>query len=486
MHCLSCGARGPLSQNPAQAKALWQQINDNKFLLRSVIDESPNVTFLKDENGQFLIANKKLAKLYNTTPDDIVGKYDEDFNDNQEQVAFFKRNIKEIAYSDHTHFVEETSTDAETGQICYFQSSKTPIRGPNGERRVLVIANDVTKLHEARAESQYREKQFSDAMAIAGEGFWEWNMLTDTIHHNQKWCEMLGLDSTLMQHPIDKYIERIHPDDRDEVFAKLQAAIAEHKTFEAEYRMVKTTGMVIEILDRGRVVEHDSQGRPIKMVGSFVDISQRKDAQRKLEAARTELAKANSHLEELVEQRTVELRKANLELERLAHRDALTGLANRRAANERLNQEYERLKRNQVAYAVLLIDIDYFKRINDTFGHPIGDEALRHLTSILESNLREMDFVARFGGEEFIVLLPETSLEQAILVAEKLRLACANTPLNEKVSFTISIGVAIAKAEHSDEYEALNLADAELYKAKNLGRNCVVACSPAPVSSFNI
>jgi diguanylate cyclase len=181
----------------------------------------------------------------------------------------------------------------------------------------------------------------------------------------------------------------------------------------------------------------------------------------------------------------MELRKANLELERLAHRDALTGLANRRAANERLNQEYERLKRNHVEYAVLLIDIDFFKRINDTFGHPMGDEALRHLTSILESNLREMDFVARFGGEEFIVLLPETTLAQAIIVAEKLRLACANTPLNERVSFTISIGVAIASTAHNDEYEALNLADAELYKAKNLGRNCVVACSPALVSSFD-
>ncbi|PKO86636.1 MAG: GGDEF domain-containing protein, partial [Betaproteobacteria bacterium HGW-Betaproteobacteria-12] len=175
--------------------------------------------------------------------------------------------------------------------------------------------------------------------------------------------------------------------------------------------------------------------------GMASTLIQRKDA----------LAENNAALEQRVQERTADLERLNDELQTLARRDALTGIANRLAANERLHAEFLRLKRTGMAYAVLLLDIDFFKRINDIYGHAVGDQVLQHVARVLKTSLRETDFVARFGGEEFIVLLPATDLANAARVGEKLRQAieCAQPP--EVGSVTTSIGLALASATQLDE-----------------------------------
>ncbi|MDD2545877.1 MAG: GGDEF domain-containing protein, partial [Burkholderiaceae bacterium] len=183
----------------------------------------------------------------------------------------------------------------------------------------------------------------------------------------------------------------------------------------------------------------------------------------------------NRHLESMVAQRTAALEAANQELASLARKDALTGLPNRLAANERLRLEFQQMKRSAVPYALMMMDIDFFKQVNDTHGHPAGDEVLCHVARLLLASLRETDFVGRVGGEEFMVLLPRTDLALAMVIAEKIRAAVESHPIEPVGRVTLSLGVAMASVDQEDVDVAVHQADALLYKAKQGGRNRVAS-----------
>ncbi len=174
---------------------------------------------------------------------------------------------------------------------------------------------------------------------------------------------------------------------------------------------------------------------------------------------------------------------SNETLLRFAFTDFLTGLKTRGFFEQQLALELARAERRGTTLAVLMIDIDHFKRLNDTFGHHVGDTVLRDLSAILTRELREIDTAARYGGEEFILLLPETDLPGAKLVAERLRYAVeqasfsvgSNPASGHKTEqVTISIGVALFPQEARLKPELLEAADTALYQAKAQGRNCVV------------
>jgi len=166
-----------------------------------------------------------------------------------------------------------------------------------------------------------------------------------------------------------------------------------------------------------------------------------------------------------------------LELMRLAATDALTGLPNRRYFMEAANLEIERVDRFGAAASLVMIDLDNFKAVNDTYGHAVGDETLRCLARIFMEQLRQIDVFARIGGEEFVVMLPGTNEAGGVIVAEKLRLALSEaTVKNGQNEFhaTACFGVAEVRAGDDSPEDCLGRADAALYAAKRNGRNCVV------------
>jgi diguanylate cyclase (GGDEF)-like protein len=159
-----------------------------------------------------------------------------------------------------------------------------------------------------------------------------------------------------------------------------------------------------------------------------------------------------------------------------AREDALTGLNNRRAFNETLDGAFARLRRLKDPVVLLSLDIDHFKRINDSFGHDVGDEVLRGVAQVLRSSTREVDRVFRVGGEEFAVLVAETDALGAQVAAERIRAAIASHPLATSkgpLPVTSSVGIALATSSMRKD-ELLKAADAALYRAKALGRNQVV------------
>ncbi|PHN26053.1 sensor domain-containing diguanylate cyclase [Pseudomonas sp. ICMP 460] len=187
-----------------------------------------------------------------------------------------------------------------------------------------------------------------------------------------------------------------------------------------------------------------------------------------------ELQEANASLEATVAQRTADLTQANADLLSLATHDALTGVYNRRRFDEKLAEYSLLFQRTGRTFALLLIDADYFKRVNDTYGHAVGDDVLCQLAAVIESATRATDFVARYGGEEFAVLLPEVEEpDSPDVVAEKIRAAVAAAMFPSVGQVTVSIGVGVATPSDRDSLALLKRADLQLYEAKGTGRNRV-------------
>lgn len=225
--------------------------------------------------------------------------------------------------------------------------------------------------------------------------------------------------------------------------------------WQADYLMKTKDGRRIWVSDIS-YPWFDDEGAIIGSVGSLRDISDRISAENKVKE----------------------------ELKRIANTDPLTGIANRRVFFEKSEDELKRIKRGRGEFSMLLIDIDHFKKINDSYGHDVGDFVLIEVSKVLRQSLREIDMPARMGGEEFGIFLPETNAQGALLVAERVRNTIArhsfmaDTLKNRPIGCTVSIGIATARFD--DEIDATRMykmADTRLYIAKNSGRNQVCGVS---------
>ena len=185
----------------------------------------------------------------------------------------------------------------------------------------------------------------------------------------------------------------------------------------------------------------------------------------------------SSSLHESLYRRGIELKAAYKRIEELAELDELTGSLNRRSIMHTLDEEIARARRSKMPCAVALIDLDWFKRINDQFGHPVGDEALRAFAITIFANIRSIDKFGRYGGEEFLLILPETSEGAALRTTDRLRMIVGDldwSAISQEMRVTMSAGLAMLRPDDSAD-SILARADQLLYQAKALGRNKVVA-----------
>lgn len=187
--------------------------------------------------------------------------------------------------------------------------------------------------------------------------------------------------------------------------------------------------------------------------------------------------KCIEHQKNKLEELNTELEDKNKKLKYLAARDSMTGLLNRREFERIVNHELSRMRRYEYNSCIIIIDIDFFKNINDEYGHPAGDELIKQFSFILKKELRDFDIVVRWGGDEFIILLPDVSANDGKTIAERLRRAIENTEFNingKLVKITASFGVAeLSYTETEPFMKSYHKADKALYIAKHRGRNCV-------------
>ena len=286
---------------PLPSRTSERELHVQRALLRTVIDENPNVILLKDWNGKFLLGNRALANLYGTTPEALVGQDDGAFNPNAEQVAFFLENVQGVMRRFEMEVVLEQSTDAITGAVRYFQSIKKPLRDADGNLQILVIANDITEVRLAQLRAEASELQLQYAMQATGEGVWDWDLTTGVVRHNVRWAEVLGLDMACLSNSVDEFSALLHPDDKAEVMQALGNCLSGQGQYRHEHRMIRPDGREIWVQDRGDVVERGADGKPLRLVGSFADISDRKATERLLIEARNRAEELNEQMAQMLQ-----------------------------------------------------------------------------------------------------------------------------------------------------------------------------------------
>ena len=228
----------------------------------------------------------------------------------------------------------------------------------------------------------------------------------------------------------------------------------------------------------------DEQGKVTHICGTSRDMSPYLRTQRAQEEFSRQLERQVAERTEALNAANAELREANRILERLAASDSLTELDNRRCFFDKAGAEVERARRYGHPLSLQMLDIDHFKAINDRYGHVAGDRVLVALAGILRANLRHSDVAARLGGEEFAILLPETTIDDAFVHAERIRQGVAALSIrrgSDRLTVTVSIGVAAMAGGDNSIEPALMRADNCLYRAKEDGRNRI--CADRPVAS---
>ncbi|HIC8841545.1 sensor domain-containing diguanylate cyclase [Aeromonas sp. 602293] len=308
-------------------------------------------------------------------------------------------------------------------------------------------------------------------LEVISDGIWDWNANTGFVYRNPGWYRMLGYEPHTLGNNVFTWESVIHPDDMDRVMASFDAYLSgAAPDYRVEYRCRSRGGDYIWIEDCGRIIERNPDGSVARMIGAHRNIHASKLLLEQLELR-------NQSLEQLVAERTAELVRVNEALQQrveenrqLAETDALTGAASRYRLERALQLECERARRFHLPFTVIAMDVDNFKQINDSYGHNIGDQTLINIVALVRDHIREIDLLARWGGDEFMVLLPNTGREDALVVANKFQALMVTHPICPRGVTTMSFGVA--EYQQGEQKESLMVrADRALYQAKQQGKN---------------
>ena len=308
------------------------------------------------------------------------------------------------------------------------------------------VADTFNRVARSRrdAESRLHDRQaFLDAvLASSPVGMFVYDLDGEIRYVNPAMVEMTGY--SLEQFRARGHAERAHPDDRDDVADLWRSSLSSGRDFQRQYRYLKANGEVIWVETHATLVRMES-GAPLGFVGTLKDITEH--------------------------QQVAALQRWE------AEHDPLTGLLNRRGFERRLDEALADWLKGRVPAALILFDLDHFKPINDEGGHALGDEMLKMIADAIGTKVRKSDFLARYGGDEFAVLMPGCGLEQARQTAEALRRAVEALSVEhagKRYGVTLSIGVTDLQGEDSDSDHPMRRADQASYLAKEQGRNRIV------------
>ncbi|MHC4827291.1 MAG: GGDEF domain-containing protein [Planctomycetota bacterium] len=309
-----------------------------------------------------------------------------------------------------------------------------------------------------RADEALRQSEQRFDLAVQGtsDGLWDWDLQTNEVWYAARFKELLGYKESEFPNVLESLNSHLHPDDYHWTWKAVDDHLERGEPFDVEYRLRTKTEEYRWFRARAIAVR-DQQGQPVRMAGSIQDITDRKEVIEQLEGLSQRLAQVNTEI-------AVDARI-----------DPLTKVLNRSSWEEGIAIEDERSCRHGHLYGVMIIDIDHFKQFNDTAGHMAGDDCLRAVVDCVCRTCRLTDVVGRYGGDEFMVLLPETDLPSSKRAAERvLEMVQARTirheGLGEGACVTISIGVA--QGPSSEGWKTvLERADEALYRAKNEGKN---------------
>ncbi len=306
-------------------------------------------------------------------------------------------------------------------------------------------------LRSGEAQLRASEERLAMALDATNDGMWDWNIATGDVWLSERWYAMIGYDPHEIRPHVESWAALVHPDDVD----TLMRVLTDHlkgrtPSYQCEHRVRHRDGSWRWVLNRGKVVARDADGRAVRAVGTHTDITDRKEAERRVEHA--------------------------------ASHDSLTDLPNRVLFRNRLHQQLAESRRTGGAVALLYLDLDRFKTVNDTLGHGAGDALLRETARRMAGVLRTEDTLGRLGGDEFAVLQSgDATPASARALAERL-VEAASEPFHlagRQVSVGLSVGIALSPQDGADADGLFKNADLALYRAKMAGRNTYRFYEPA-------
>ena len=422
------------------------QLEDTAELLRGVIQTIPDMVWLKDRQCTYQACNSSFARQFGRTERDIIGKTDDDFTSNAFAMQLALTDEMTLQSGQPARFEEEIPTAV---GLVTLEIIKAPMRNAQGEiTGVLGMARDITSRKHADALLRDTSEQFELALISAELGMWSQSFdPLPAFQMDERARAMVGLQAHELE-GITSWAGWIHPEDYPAAVTDMRLHLTgQSPFFEAEFRARHNSGQWIWLSSRGKVVQTSPGGEPMRMVGTLMDITQRKGAEESIR--------------------------------RMAFQDALTGLPNRRLLMDRLSHTLVASARNKQCGALLFLDLDRFKNLNDSLGHEIGDLLLQQVGERLQKSVRAADTVARMGGDEFVVLIADLSesadyaKEHATKVANKI-LAALNLPYTlgrHQHTSTPSIGAAMFSGQQDTPADVLRHADMAMYEAKAHGRN---------------
>lgn len=548
-------------------------LRKSEAMLRNVLQTIPDQVWVKDMQGVYVTCNEALAQHMGIQLHDIRGTRDAHWVDDQTAAIFFESDQWAIQAGKAVTFEESKPTPLNPhGEL--YEVTKAPMRDSEGRTiGVLGMARNIQA--RKNAEAQLRDTTEQLELAIMGADLGRWSHFPSgerSYTLDARACEMLGFAPGESQTPRT-WGQRIHPDDAANALQAMQAHLdGITNAYQAEYRARHADGHWIWISARGKVVQTSQDGTPLRVVGTLMDISARKEAEFKLHATQAELQATLkalpdhlfefsgeghyraihsqnlnqlAHSPHLLQDRRVhevlppeaadacmaairaaretggshgmqyqldvpagtlwfelfmvrkptvpgeeerfiaiardisERKQAEEAIRHLAFHDTLTGLSNRRLLMERLERALGSSQRSGTHGALMFLDLDQFKQLNDTQGHDMGDLLLQEVARRLQQSVRAVDTVARLGGDEFVVLVQDLSTDladahqHALNVGQKI-LATLNAPypLRDALHITTpSIGITLFTGERIAPGELLKQADTAMYQAKARGRN---------------
>ena len=300
--------------------------------------------------------------------------------------------------------------------------------------------NDLlSKIENDHNSLKSSEEKFRKLTALSPVGIFQISPEGEITYVNQRWRE---INHTKESEPkLKTWFSNLHPEDSQPLNILWHRLITEHEDIASEIRLINKNGSISWVYMQA-TTSHSKDGSLIGFLGSLSDIS--------------------------------ELKKAQIQMENLAFYDPLTGLSNRRLFKNRLDKAVKSVQRINTSIALLFLDLDQFKRINDSLGHDMGDSLLKEIARRLEHNVRENDTVSRIGGDEFTILLTDINNTNDVrIVAEKILLSLSRPFIlkGQEIISTVSIGITLTPEDSVDSNTLMKNADLAMYRAKELGRN---------------
>jgi diguanylate cyclase (GGDEF)-like protein/PAS domain S-box-containing protein len=367
----------------------------------------------------------------------------------QEDYITYSNNLKNSFLKKESYIQSSYRLKLKNGQYHWFyEFSKIFFKEKNIEIKSYIF--DQTDLKETEIQLKKERERLDNIIKGTNAGTWEWNIQTGEISLNNRWAEIIGYSlEELTPTSIYSWKKYSHPDD----YKKSCELIKKHFSgeldyYECEIRMRHKNGHWVWVLNRGKVFSWTFDKKPLLMFGTHIDISKRKKIEKKI----------------------IEM----------AIRDPLTRIYNRRYIFEKLKEFKNRLEKDNINFSVTIIDIDFFKQINDKYGHSAGDSVLQSFTQFIQKRIRSFDLLGRYGGEEFIILLADCTKYEAFKRISDILKDIRKTSFyydEYKIRFTFSAGISDSKNFDFNSVnieKLIDIADNRLYIAKNKGRNNIV------------